>query len=103
MAKQKTASTFENILSQVKPSALKEPASPAAVQPRLSKTKKASASLPQGKRGGKSSDPAYTQATLYIRKDTHHKVKLKILSMQQDKDMSDLAEELFSQWLKGEV
>lgn len=102
MAKQKTASTFENILSQVKPPAPKEPAAPSTVKPRLPKTKKASASLPQGKRGGKSSDPAYTQATLYIRKDTHHKVKLKLLSMQEGKDMSDLAEELFSEWLRGQ-
>ena len=100
MAERKSNSAFKDILSQVK-TPQPEAVATVSAKPWLSKAKAAPAPLPQGKRGGKSSDPAYTQATLYIRKDTHHQVKLKLLSMQQDKDMSDLAEELFSKWLKG--
>lgn len=107
MASKKNASAFQNIIAQVKgPGAAQDDAEQPATKKRARKTAArvtpaAVAPLPQGKRGGKSSDPDYTQATLYIRKDTHHKIKVKLLTQYPEKDMSDLAEELFDEWLSS--
>ena len=46
----------------------------------------------------KSTDPAYLKFTTYIRKQTHRSVKLAVL--QQEREMSDLVEELLSEWLQ---
>ncbi|MGE0103230.1 MAG: hypothetical protein AB7H86_04025 [Blastocatellales bacterium] len=105
MANKKNISAFQDILSQVKPQAGLEPETEAQPTVKKQSKKKAStkapAPLPQGKRGGKSSDPNFTQATLYVRKDTHHNVKLRLLQENLGRDMSDLAEQLFSEWLKS--
>jgi len=105
VANKKNVSAFKDIISQVKPQTGEEPLSEVQLvtekQPRQKVAAKPSTSLPQGKRGGKSSDPNYTQATLYVRKDTHHQVKLRLLQENLGRDMSDLAEELFAEWLKS--
>ncbi len=46
---------------------------------------------------GKRNDPAYTQISAYIRKDTHRAVMQEIVTK---RDLSDLIEELFTEWLK---
>jgi hypothetical protein len=46
----------------------------------------------------KSSDPGYTKFTTYIRKSTHLGVKTRLVS--KEKELSDLVEELLSNWLK---
>jgi hypothetical protein len=46
----------------------------------------------------KSSDPAYMKFTTYIRKATHLGVKTRLVS--KEKELSDLVEELLSNWLK---
>lgn len=46
----------------------------------------------------KSVDPAYLKFTTYVRKETHRAVKLKALY--QNMEMSDLVEDLLSDWLK---
>ena len=46
----------------------------------------------------KSADPAYTKFTTYIRKATHIGVKTRLVS--KEKELSDLVEELLSNWLK---
>ncbi len=46
---------------------------------------------------GKRSDPDYTQISAYIRKDTHRAVMQAIVTK---RDLSDLIEELFAEWLK---
>lgn len=94
----KKESPFKGIIDQVRPSGTQP-----TTRPRRKSTPRPTPQLQeqtgQGRRLGKSSDPSYTQATLYIRKETHHGVKMKLLAERQDRDMSDLAEELFSQWL----
>jgi len=46
----------------------------------------------------KSSDPAYMKFTTYIRKATHLGVKTRLVS--KEKELSELVEELLSNWLK---
>ena len=46
----------------------------------------------------KSADPAYMKFTTYIRKSTHLAVKTRLVS--KEKELSDLVEELLSNWLK---
>jgi hypothetical protein len=46
----------------------------------------------------KSSDPAFMKFTTYIRKSTHLGVKTRLVS--KEKELSDLVEELLSNWLK---
>lgn len=46
----------------------------------------------------KSADPAYIKFTTYIRKSTHIGVKTRLVS--KEKELSDLVEELLSNWLK---
>jgi hypothetical protein len=52
----------------------------------------------RAKQLAKSSDPAFTKFTTYIRKTTHLGVKTRLVSKQ--KELSDLVEELLSNWLK---
>lgn len=53
---------------------------------------------PEQKRVGKSADESYVKLTSYIRKDTHLKVKRKLLD-QGGGQISDLVEKLLVQWL----
>ncbi len=48
---------------------------------------------------GKRSDDEYRQVSAYIRKDTHQQVKLTLL--QEEREFSELVEELLSSWLKA--
>jgi hypothetical protein len=50
------------------------------------------------KRLAKSNDPAFMKFTTYIRKATHLGVKTRLVS--KEKELSDLVEELLSNWLK---
>ena len=75
-------SKFDGIFS-VKEKGAKKPGAPA---PRASK-----------RLTGKRSDPAYTQITAYIRKDTHEGVMRAIYKRQE---FSELIEDLLAGWLK---
>jgi hypothetical protein len=56
-------------------------------------------SAPQsGKTLAKSADPAFTKFTIYIRKTTHRAAKVRMVS--EDRELSDLVEELLTVWLK---
>jgi hypothetical protein len=70
---------FDSVLS------LKGRAAPAASPAELSRRK------------GKRNDPDYTQISAYIRKETHRAVMQEIVTK---RDLSDLIEELFTEWLK---
>jgi len=48
---------------------------------------------------GKSADPDYIKLTTYIRRATHLAVKKKLLD--EDKEISELVEELMTDWLAG--
>ena len=50
-----------------------------------------------GKPLAKSSDPAFTKFTTYIRKATHLAVKVRMVG--EERELSDLVEELLSEWL----
>jgi hypothetical protein len=52
-----------------------------------------------GRPAGKRTDPDYTQITAYIRKVTHHAVKLRLLQEGQGREFSELVEELLRAWL----
>lgn len=99
MPKKKTATAFQEIISQVKQPVAKaaKPAPKQAAKETTAPRPAASTSLPTS---GKSSDPAYTQANVYIRKTTKRDVQVALLMKFPELDMSDLAELLFSDWLK---
>jgi hypothetical protein len=48
---------------------------------------------------GKRSDSAYKQVSAYIRKDTHQRVKIALL--QEEREFSELIEELLGGWLNA--
>ena len=54
----------------------------------------------RGRPPGKRSHPDFEQITAYIRKDTHHAVKIELLQNGR-KEFSELVEELLHQWLKS--
>ena len=54
----------------------------------------------RGRPPGKRSHPDFEQITAYIRKDTHHAVKI-VLLQNGRKEFSELVEELLNQWLKS--
>jgi hypothetical protein len=54
----------------------------------------------RGRPPGKRSHPDFEQITAYIRKDTHHAVKIELLKNGR-KEFSELVEELLHQWLKS--
>jgi outer membrane biosynthesis protein TonB len=49
---------------------------------------------------GKSSNADYTQVLTYIRRETHKAVKRALLDDEQERNLSDLVEELLAGWLK---
>ncbi len=55
------------------------------------------------KKTGKSSNNAYTQVLTYIRRDTHRQIKKVLIDDIEERDLSDLVEELLSDWLKKNV
>ena len=58
-------------------------------------------SLPEIKKNAqlaKRADPAFMKFTTYVRKTTHLGVKTRLVS--KEKELSDLVEELLSNWLK---
>jgi hypothetical protein len=48
----------------------------------------------------KSNDPEFIKFTTYIRKKTHRAVKLRLT--EQERELSDLVEELLTAWLRNE-
>ena len=54
----------------------------------------------RGRPAGKRTDPDYAQVTAYIRKDTHHAVKLRLMQEDQGREFSELVQELLAEWLQ---
>ena len=67
--------------------------------PEISDIRIAALSRTRGRPAGKRTDPDYAQVTAYIRKGTHHGVKLLLLQEGQGREFSELVEELLSSWL----
>lgn len=55
----------------------------------------------RGRPSGKRSDPNFVQTTAYIRGDTYKAVKIALIEEDQNKEYSELVEELLSKWLKS--
>jgi hypothetical protein len=49
--------------------------------------------------GGKRSDSDYRQVSAYVRRDTYQRVKLALL--EEEREFSELVEELLQHWLKA--
>ena len=52
---------------------------------------------PRGKKG----HPEYNQVTIYLKKQTQNKAKIAMLQAQDERDFSELVEDLLTQWLEG--
>lgn len=52
------------------------------------------------KKIGKSSNADYTQVLTYIRRDTHRQIKKVLIDDPDERDLSDLVEELLGSWLE---
>ncbi len=55
------------------------------------------------KKIGKSSNADYTQVLTYMRRDTHRQIKKVLIDDPDERDLSDLVEEVLSDWLKKNV
>ncbi len=53
----------------------------------------------RGRPKGKRSNPAFTQVTAYMRKDTYKNAQKALLD--EDEEFSELVEDLVSKWLKS--
>jgi hypothetical protein len=56
----------------------------------------------RGRPLGKRSHPDFEQITAYIRRDTHHAVKIGLLKNGR-KEFSELVEDLLRQWLQSDT
>lgn len=54
----------------------------------------------RGRPKGKRSHPDYEQVTAYIRKDTYRAAKIALLSEEEEREFSELVQELLEEWLK---
>ena len=54
----------------------------------------------RGRPAGKRSNPEFVVTPVYIRKQTHAEARIKLLQEGSKQDMSELVEELLSEWLK---
>lgn len=102
-AKKDTTSSMSNAFNNDGVELPKKPA-PKVVKPTpVSKVVKTA--TPKAKsakrRAGKSSDPDFSKLTLYVKTDTVTEVKKQLLGTSQD--ASELAEKLFSDWLKKKI
>lgn len=66
---------------------------PTELSPIIEKTKQ------RGRPKAKRSDPDYLGFTTYIRKDTHLQVKIALLQEGQGRELSELVQELLTEWL----
>lgn len=55
----------------------------------------------RGRPTGKRSDGEHIQVTAYIRRETHHAVKVALLQGGKGKEFSELVQELLAKWLKS--
>lgn len=56
----------------------------------------------RGRPPGKRSSSEHTQITAYIRKKTHHAVKLALLQANDERDFSELIDELLAEWVQAQ-
>lgn len=59
-----------------------------------------SASRRPGRPPGKRSDPDYMQQSIYIRKATNRAVQIALLQHGDERDLSEVVEDLLTEWLR---
>ena len=95
-------SKFAGALGRLKQPAATEPEPETAVvdQPAVKPVRimETLPAIPAG-RGGKRSDPAYSPTTFFVRKETKRRASRLLEDQDAGKDLSDLVEELLSQWV----
>lgn len=84
MNKKKDGSRFDDLISTVRSRTQEEMPQPTESKP-VRKTK--------------STDPDYIRTTIYLPKQLHK--KLKAAAVDEDREMSEIIEELVNQWLKS--
>ncbi len=89
-AKETETKTIEKAIPSAKTKSEKKTATPSPIIPDKVTRKKGT---------GKSSNPEYTQALAYVKKDTLNKVR-GFLFYDPSQDFSDLVEMLLSDWIK---
>jgi hypothetical protein len=55
----------------------------------------------RGRPSGKRSDPDYVGFTTYIRRETHRNVKRALLDEPEERELSELVEDLLVKWLQA--
>jgi len=89
-------SKFQGLFDAAKKRQPEEPA-----QPEQKETEVVPSPQRRGRPKGKRSDPDFEQVTAYIRKQTHQAIKIALLQEGQDREFSELVEELLSDWLRS--
>lgn len=95
---------FDNVkkaeTGSTKKAAARKTVAPKTAKKRAAHPESSPAIVTQEKKLAKSKDKEnYVQGNFYIRKDTYAQVKIKLLSEHGGKELSDLAEELLTEWL----
>jgi hypothetical protein len=63
-------------------------------------TERAVSVRPVGRPRGKRSNPDYEQISAYLRKDTYRAAKIKLLETGDERDVSEVLEELLAAWVQ---
>jgi hypothetical protein len=79
------------------------PPSPALPAPSPVVTTAKAETAAEKRRGGKSSDPTYSQFSVYLRKATHKRVKRRLDDLETGQDVSELVQNLLEQWLASSI
>jgi hypothetical protein len=87
-----------SVATQEEPEAAPPPSPALPPSPPVVAAKNAERAVAEG-RGGKSSDPNYSQYSIYLRKTTRKKVGRALDDADTGQDFSELVEELLQQWI----
>ncbi len=87
-------------LAEIPAAALKSAAEPSEIQT----SAESSANHQNNQKAvGKSRDADYTQVLTYLRKETHRQIKKVLIDDANQRNVSDLVEELLSEWLSRQL
>lgn len=100
IATKPTGSQFDDVLAPRKRTQVEEPESaPIATDNITPKSQPSAAKSKEKSQKAKSKDSAYQGRTFYVRKKTYVNCSHQLESNDDQRDMSDLAEELLTAWL----
>lgn len=88
-----------DILDQVKTASQKKPKLKTREANKSTVSPPSRAMKPKGRSPGKSNDDRYFQIGPYIKRTTYIEIKKRLIDDHKNRDLSDLVEELLSQWI----